>query len=73
MLIAFLIRDEEDWKNWREAVTDVQYKPVVHVADREPQMRRHRLERPEAVDEVETFDDEDDENEDDGELVERPA
>jgi len=62
MLIGFLIKDEEDWKSWRKSVTEVPGgKTIVHVNDRE---RNHfvgrNMERPGAVDEVETFDTEDD-------------
>ncbi|KUJ10593.1 putative cysteine protease atg4 [Mollisia scopiformis] len=59
MLIAFLIRDENDWKDWRRAVQEVQGKAVIHVADREPALS---TERDGAIDEVETFDDDDDDD-----------
>lgn len=62
MLIAFLIRDENDWKNWRQAVQEVQGKAVVHVADRDPMLHGLDTEREGAIDEVETFDDEDDDD-----------
>ncbi|KAL8879120.1 MAG: hypothetical protein Q9198_003210 [Flavoplaca austrocitrina] len=71
MLIGFLIRNRDDWDNWRRSVTDVPGKPVVHVADKEPVMIGQVAERPGAVDEVETLDD--DEDEGDGELIERPT
>ncbi|KAH7039086.1 putative cysteine protease atg4 [Macrophomina phaseolina] len=58
MLIAFLIRDETDWQNWRKAVAEVHGKPVIHVADSEPIIRGGQ-EREGAIDEVEAFDDED--------------
>ncbi|KAB2576281.1 Peptidase C54 [Lasiodiplodia theobromae] len=58
MLIAFLIRDEADWRSWRKAVTDVHGKPVIHVADSEPIIHGGQ-EREGAIDEVEAFDDED--------------
>ncbi|KAL1620295.1 Cysteine protease atg4 [Diplodia seriata] len=61
MLIAFLIRDETDWRNWRKAVTEVHGKPVIHVADSEPVIHGGQ-EREGAIDEVEAFDDEDDES-----------
>ncbi|KAI4223985.1 MAG: hypothetical protein LQ349_007323, partial [Xanthoria aureola] len=70
MLLGFLIRDRSDWDDWRRRVTDVPGKPVVHVADKEPTMIGQVAERPGAVDEVETLDDED---EGDGELIERPT
>ncbi|KIW00942.1 hypothetical protein, variant [Verruconis gallopava] len=62
MLIGFLIRDEEDYKAWKKNVTDVPGgKTIVHISEKEP---RHfigrNIERPGAIDEVETFDTEDD-------------
>ena len=69
MLIAFLIKDEEDWKSWRRAIGIASGKPVVHVADEEPSLLEHSALRQSAVDDVEILDDED---EDDGEMVERP-
>jgi cysteine protease ATG4 len=71
MLIAFLIKDEADWKKWRTAVTHTQGKPVVHVADAEHAPSGSRVEREGAVDEVETFDD-DEQEEGDGELINMP-
>lgn len=74
MLLGFLIRDIDDWKQWRKAVTAVQGgggKPVVRVGDIEPGELPEGGERPGAVDDVETFDDEEDSSE--GELVERPS
>lgn len=58
MLIAFLIRSESDWRDWRKAVTEVHGKPVIHVADSEPVIHGGQ-EREGAIDEVEAFDDED--------------
>lgn len=72
MLIGFLITDREDWERWRAAVTHVAGKPVVNVADVEPIEFNDSGERQSAIDEVETFDDEN-ENDSEGELVERPA
>jgi len=60
MLLAFLIRDENDWKDWRESVKNVQGKAVIHVADNDPALHGLGVERDAAIDEVETFDDEDD-------------
>jgi cysteine protease ATG4 len=60
MLIAFLIRDENDWKEWRRAIQEVQGKAVVHIADKDPALYGIGAERDEAIDEVESFDDEDD-------------
>ena len=78
MLIAFLIKDESDWRSWREAVNDTPGKPVIHVADTEPSLHSQSAIRENAVDDVETLDDDDDDNDEgdgegrDGELIERP-
>lgn len=59
MLIAFLIRDEPDWRSWRRSVTEFHGKPIVHIADQEPVLHGQGVEREGAIDEVETFDDDD--------------
>ena len=73
MLIAFLIRDEADWRNWRLAISESQGKSVVRVTDTEPTYHGKGAERAGAVDEVDTFDDENDDNrgldESNGELI----
>jgi cysteine protease ATG4 len=57
MLIAFLIRDEDDWKDWRTSVACVQGKPIIHVSDKEPKhLESGGSGRAGAVDEVESFD-----------------
>ena len=71
MLIAFLIKDEEDWNNWRMAIGTASGKPVVHIADEEPCLLGHGAVRKSAVDDVETLDDEEG-DEGDGEMVEHP-
>ena len=58
MLIAFLIRDENDWRAWRTGLLQVQGKPIVHVSDVEPSVHGLDHRRASAVDEVQTFDDE---------------
>ncbi|CZS92639.1 hypothetical protein WAI453_006634 [Rhynchosporium graminicola] len=62
MLIAFLIRDEKDWREWRQSVQEVQGKAIIHVANQEPTLQGVGTERAGAIDEVETFDDEDDDD-----------
>ncbi|KAF4121582.1 cysteine protease ATG4 [Geosmithia morbida] len=64
MLIGFLIRSEDDWSIWRRCVNHVQGKAIIHVTDRDPAPQgsdgaegRHG-----AIDEVETWSDDDDEN-----------
>lgn len=64
MLIAFLIRDEDDWEAWRQSVCQVQGKPIINVADKAPLLHGHGFEREGAVDEVETFDDDNDDDDD---------
>jgi cysteine protease ATG4 len=60
MLMGFLIKDEADWEDWKRRLRQVRGKPIVHVYEKEPPPPGHAAERKEAVDEVETFDDEDD-------------
>ena len=79
MLIAFLIRDEEDWRDWKHSIVKTHGKAVVHVADIEPVLHGHGAERQSAIDDVEVLDDDldgdeanDDHDERDGELIERP-
>jgi cysteine protease ATG4 len=59
MLMGFLIKDEADWEDWKSRLREVKGKPIVHVYAKEPPPPGHAAERKEAVDEVETFDDED--------------
>lgn len=65
MLIAFLFRNEEEWESWRASVKEAPGKAIFHVLEGEglPEQGQGPLpaagERPEAIDEVETFDDED--------------
>jgi len=75
MLVAFLIRDETDWQKWRQAIGKTKGKSIVHVADSEPAYQGRPAERAEAIAEVQTFDDEDEDHtidEGDGELVDLP-
>jgi cysteine protease ATG4 len=55
MLIGFLIKDEHDWRDWKQRVASVPGKPIAYVHDRaEPE---HGQGRSEALDEVEALDD----------------
>ena len=65
MLIAYLIKDEEDWRDWKLAISAAPGKAVVHVADTDPDQYKGSQERQDAVDEVEILDDDDE----DGEMV----
>lgn len=60
MLIAFLIQNEDDWVNWKRSVNGMQGKKIVHIAERDPALYSLGVERDGAIDEVESFDDEDD-------------
>jgi cysteine protease ATG4 len=60
MLIGFLIRDEQDWENWQREVKNVQGKSIIHIAEREPTITNIEGERADAIDEVESFDEEED-------------
>ncbi|KAK6543211.1 Cysteine protease atg4 [Orbilia ellipsospora] len=60
MLLAFLIRDERDWQAWKQGVKEVHGKRVVHVSDTTPGLGNPPGMREDAVDDVETFDDDSD-------------
>lgn len=59
MLMGFLIKDEQDWEDWKKRLGEVPGKKIVNVYANEPPVPGQSSERKEAVDEVETFDDED--------------
>ena len=59
MLIAFLVKDESDFNQWKENVVSVQGKSIVHISQSEPPPRG--VEREGAIDEVESFDEREDE------------
>jgi len=63
MLIGFLIRDEADWGAWKRGVTETVGKPIIHVAAHEPTFSAAGEEREGAIDEVQAFDEEEDEDE----------
>ena len=65
MLMSFLIRDEADWEDWKKRLKDVRGKAIVNVYEKEPPIPGQQVERKEAVDEVQTFDDDEGEDEDD--------
>jgi cysteine protease ATG4 len=69
MLIGFLIRDAEDWEDWKRRVNETQGKAIVHVYKETPPGSEGKTERKEAVDEVSTFDDEEAEEGDDAVTV----
>jgi cysteine protease ATG4 len=68
MLIGFLIRDEADWNDWKRRLQETKGKAIVHVYSKTPPTPGQQ-ERKEAVDEVSTFDDEDDAEGDDAVTV----
>lgn len=55
MLLGFLVRSREEFDEWRRKVAETEGKAIIHVHDREPKYATG-TERPEAVDEVETWD-----------------
>jgi cysteine protease ATG4 len=59
MLIAFLVKDEDDFNRWKTNVVEVQGKPIIHLNKTKPSPRG--VEREGAIDEVESFDERDDE------------
>jgi cysteine protease ATG4 len=59
MLIGFLIRDEEDWKDWRRAVKHVQGKTIISVSDHDPIAQMG--ENDEVLNQVEAMSDDDEE------------
>jgi cysteine protease ATG4 len=63
MLLGFLIRDEADWESWKRALDQAPGKHIIHVSDKPPALHGRGREREGAVDEVETFDDDGDEEE----------
>ncbi|ORY67052.1 uncharacterized protein BCR38DRAFT_482697 [Pseudomassariella vexata] len=58
MLIGFLIRDEEDWKDWRRSVKHVQGKTIIHVSDHDPVAQMGAQDS--AIAQVEAMSDDDD-------------
>ena len=60
MLIGFLVTDPEDWRRWRLGVSEVPGKPIIHVHDKQNIHTSVVKEREGAIDEVETFDTEED-------------
>lgn len=62
MLIGFLFMNEEDWRAWKRTVSDAPGKAIFHVADTEPSRYRAGTERRAALDEVETFDEDTDDD-----------
>lgn len=62
MLLGFLVRSKQDFEAWRIAVEAIPGKAILHIHDKEPRYATGP-ERPEAVDEVETWDETGDEDE----------
>lgn len=58
MLIGFLIRDEQDWQDWRRSVKHVQGKSIIHVSDHDPVAQAG--EQDSAISQVEAMSDDDD-------------
>ena len=62
MLIGFLIRDEKDWEAWSDEIMSFPGKGIVHIADKDPSQQGLNHERDGAVDDVESFDEDDSED-----------
>ncbi len=58
MLIGFLIRDEDDWDNWKSSIKHVQGKAIISVSPHDPAGGLAYV-RQGAIDEVETLSDDD--------------
>ncbi|KAK4452114.1 putative cysteine protease [Podospora aff. communis PSN243] len=58
MLIGFLIKDEDDWDMWKSSVKHVQGKAIINVSLHDPALGMGST-RAEAIDEVETLSDDD--------------
>ncbi|OQE18685.1 hypothetical protein PENSTE_c017G07242 [Penicillium steckii] len=59
MLIGFLIRDESDWKDWKQRVQSTPGKPIIHILESGGSTEgMEGTERMEALDEVEALDSE---------------
>lgn len=63
MLIAFLMRNEADWHSWRQQIENFPGKSVIHVTDNDPALLGLGGVRHGAIDEVESFDDDEDDEE----------
>ncbi|KAM3550411.1 hypothetical protein ARSEF4850_008361 [Beauveria asiatica] len=59
MLIGFIIRSEEEWKEWRCGIKYVQGKAIIHVADCDPRLQNKPEGRESAIDEVQVLSDDD--------------
>lgn len=66
MLIGFLIRDRNDWETWCTEIRNAPGKGIVHIAERDLAREGGSSGRDDAIDEVESFDDD---SEDDTDTV----
>ena len=64
MLIGFLIRNEEDWQDWKKRLSEVKGKGIVHIIDKEPKADNEER-NTDAEDAILSFDEDEDECEDD--------
>lgn len=58
MLIGFLIKDEDDWADWKKRIQSTAGQPIVHIFPSQHQPDHGHV-RAEALDEVEALDDSD--------------
>lgn len=59
MLIAFLFRNADEWDNWKRTVDATAVKVIFHIGTNATPAPGLGAERESALDEVETFDDND--------------
>ena len=64
MLMGFLVRSKEEFDGWRKGIEGAEGKAIIHVHERQPNLASG-VERPGAVDEVETLDETGEEEKDD--------
>lgn len=60
MLIGFLIRNADDWEQWKSSVKHVQGKAIITVSPSDPAVAGVGIGRAEAIDEIETLSDDND-------------
>ncbi|KAI5306556.1 Cysteine protease atg4 [Ascosphaera pollenicola] len=58
MLLGFLVKDENDFREWKDEICSAKYKTIIHVSDNQPSLSTTQyVLREDAVNEVEALDD----------------
>ena len=57
MLVAFLIKEESEWLDWKESARNFRGRAIFHINHRTPDQNGNQYERKSAIDEVEVLDD----------------